>query len=47
VIKGEQADIALAFAATVKRTGGHTSEVRQARAEMLVKMTVLKREGVA
>jgi hypothetical protein len=46
VIKGEQADIALAFAATLKRTGQHSAEVHAARAIMKEQIRVLKREEV-
>jgi len=46
VIKGEQADIAIAFAATLKRTGAHSQEVREAREQMRRKISVLKTEAI-
>jgi hypothetical protein len=47
VIKGEQADVAIAFAATIRRTGGHTAEVHAARAIMKERIAVLKYEEVS
>jgi len=44
VIKGEQADIAIAFAATIRRTGGHSDEVHAARAIMKEQIHILKHE---
>lgn len=47
VVKGEQADVAMAFAETIRRTGGHTEEVRAARADMKARLKLLKREEIA
>jgi hypothetical protein len=47
VIKGEQADIALAFAATLKATRGRQAEVRAERVLMKERISILKREDVS
>ena len=42
VLKGEQADIFLAFCQTIKRTGGHSDKILKARAEMHREIAALK-----
>ncbi len=46
IIKGEQADVAIAFAATLKRVGQHSPEVLAARAAMKDRIRVLKTEAL-
>ena len=45
IVKGEQADVGIAFAETLRRRGSwHTADLRDTRESMRTKIAVLKRE---